>query len=270
MYIKYINLSIGNNVGGETYRLIFEFHVRYICNFFSKEVRKFKILNGLEYDCINIVLDNETYCRYSKTGTPGGNVEIGLPFSKERYERTKSSNDDTYYMELLEQSFKKFCSFTNVDYSVFQIIFDKFNKANRKNEWLFKTIKSAASNIKAQFICKFSTDSFQVEAIFYDLQSSSLLCKGMCIRTMPDEIFFTGIFKTVIINETHIIILDYNDNPLILFPVEQIKNRMFHFDYACSPYPDDEQATITYNKIIKELQYDGNIEKSLEESEEHF
>lgn len=261
MYIKYINLTVSDNIGGNLYRLIFEFHVRYLCNYFSKEIRKFKLLNGLRYDCLNIILDKDRYCRPSKEGTPWFNIEIGLPFSKDRYEKTKSTDNDSYYIELLEQAFREFCSFSNVDYMCFQKTFDKFENKNRKNEWLFKSLINTSLNIKAKFICKFSTNDFELEAIFYDLQSTTLLCRGICIRTKPDEIYFTGIFKSVVVNSTHVIIVDNENKPLILFPIDKIKKRIFHYEFAESLYKDDEQANNTYKLIIEELKYNGNIDE---------
>ncbi|KXK24134.1 MAG: hypothetical protein UZ12_BCD005002200 [Bacteroidetes bacterium OLB12] len=113
MTLRYIALGLDYDTYIKTdnkLRYQFQLHTRFISNYFSKAIRKYKFDTNGTFNMISISLlpDNGSV----ETKITAINVlETYLPFDQKRYEQIKGTEDCSYYLELLEQGFKKASEF---------------------------------------------------------------------------------------------------------------------------------------------------------------
>ncbi|SUP53874.1 Uncharacterised protein [Weeksella virosa] len=217
MTLRYIALGLDYNTYIKTdnkLRYQFQLHTRFISNYFSKAIRKYKFDTNGTFNMISISLlpDNGSV----ETKITAINVlETYLPFDQKRYEQIKGTEDCSYYLELLEQGFKKASEFTPIPLDTLLNLIGEFKKGGCKNEWLHKKKRFTEEDLEVVLTCEFTTNYFQLIATINQISTKKQLVKGVVIRTEPDEVLFDKMFKDIYIDD-NIIITDSSDSPRII------------------------------------------------------
>lgn len=266
MTLRYILLGLDYDAYIKTdnkLRSEFQYHTRFISNYFSKAIRKYKFdTNGI-FNMISIALLPENNLKPTKIS--GADVlKTYLPFDSKRYEQIKETKDCGYYLELLEQGFKKASEFKPIPLDTLLTLIDEFKKGGCKNEWIHKKKRFKDIDLEVILKCEFTTNYFQLIATINQISTKKELVKGIVMKTKPDEIHFDKMFKDILVHENFIVITDASDSAMALINIEDAKkgffNKMFvPYIYSEDYTPEENQKyESTHNRVIKILSYDGS------------
>ncbi|MBF0598289.1 hypothetical protein [Faecalibacter rhinopitheci] len=265
MTLRYILLGLDYDTyikNDNELRIQFQYHTRFISNYLSKAIRKYKFdTNGI-FNMISIALlpDNKK----EKTKITATNVlETYLPFDENRYEQIKGTEDCSYYLELLEQGFKKVSEFKSIPLDTLLSLIVEFKKDGCKNEWLHKKKRFKEKDLEVVLTCEFTTNYFQLITSINQISTKKELVKGIAIKTKPDEIHFDKMFKDILIDDNFIIITDASDSARVLISIEDAKKSFFNKMFAPYIYSDNYtkeenlKYEATHNEVVRILSYDG-------------
>ncbi|HFG0566529.1 TPA: hypothetical protein ACGFUW_002311 [Flavobacterium psychrophilum] len=198
-------------------------HFRFISNYFSKAIRKHKYKTDGTYNMIAVEA-TEFEIKPTKLVGFGDVIRVNLPFDRNRYEKTKGTEDCSYYLELLEQGFKKASEFKEVPLETLLNIVMEFKQGGCKNEWLHKKKRFKEDDLEIILTCEFTTNCFQLIATINQISTKKELISDVVIKTEPDEICFEGMYKDILINDDKIIITDKSDSPRIIIEKTEVFN----------------------------------------------
>jgi len=265
MTLRYILLGLDYDTyikNDNELRIQFQYHTRFLSNYFSKAIRKNKFDTNGVFNMISIALlpDNKT----EQTKITAINVlETYLPFDQKRYEQIKGTEDCSYYLELLEQGFKKASEFNPIPLDTLLNLIDEFKKGGYKNEWLHKKKRFKEKDLEVVLTCEFTTNYFQLITSINQISTKKELVKGIAIKTKPDEIHFDKMFKDILIDDNFIIITDASDSARVLINIEEAKKSFFNKMFAPYLYSDNYtqeenlKYEATHNEVVRILSYDG-------------
>lgn len=231
MNLRYIELGLDYDTyinSNNDLRYQFLLNTRFISNYFSKAIRKYKFDTNRTFNMLSITLLPENKLELTKI--TGLNVlKTYLSFDQERYEQIKGTEDCSYYLELLEQGFKKASEFKPIPLDTLLNIIKEFKEKGCKNEWLHKKKRFKEEDLEVILTCEFTTNYFQLIATINQISTKKQLVKGIVIKTEPDEVLFDKMFKDIYIND-NIIITDSSDSPRIIIDKRKIFTRKFSFE----------------------------------------
>ena len=239
MKLWYANIWLNPETGyDDDYRYEFTLHTRFISNFFSKQIRKFKFETDGTFNMISVnpMSNKLEECKI----VPETALTAVVPFDQERYEKIKGKADCEYYLELLEDGFRKASKFKEVPLDTLLELIDNFRRNSCKNEWQHKKKRFKEQDIEVVLNCYFTTLDFKLLATINRISTREELCAGVVIRTEPDEIYFDKMFKDILIDKENITITDASDSPRILINLRNALNKELSF-------------VLLGNKKVKEL-----------------
>lgn len=265
MNLRYISLTLSNDIEPDTVACyIFKCHVRFICNFMSKAVRKYKYETDGTYNMISIVAGE------SRVPYQGCNdyIEVYVPFAPVRYEAVKGTDDVGYYLELLSEGFKIASQFKDIPMSLFENILEDFETAGYKNCYKIKSHLFRGLNIKAMIEGLFTTNDFSLYFSAYSISPKRLLCEGIVARSQPDEIIFQHCFKDITVDEEWLYIMDFIPKALIRIRIADLKNGNLYYEPAECPY-QQKNLQEAFSRTINNISYSGtNLEKDIRKEED--
>lgn len=246
MNLRYINLWIDTTSGyDEDYRYEFKLHTRFINHFLSIQIRKLKLETDGTYNMIFVapMPNNIEECKI----IPLDVLKVTVPFDKNKYEQIKKTKNHEYYLELMEEGFKKASKIKNIPLDSLINLLNDFRKNIYKNEWLFKKKKFKKQDIEVILDCKFTSFDFQLVISVNKISTKEKLVTGTIIRTLPDEIYFDKMFKDILVDNDYLIITDASDSTRVQIDLKEILNKKFNF------------KLVGDNEVNKLLSYDGGI-----------
>jgi hypothetical protein len=193
----------------------FEFQQRtnFISDYFSKAVRKLKYKTDGTFKMLSIACSEyEIKPCYI---VPFDVLKIEVPFDNSRYNITKQSDDCSYYLELLEQGFRKASEYKSVPLEDLLNLIVEFNAGGCKNQWLHKSRKFKKADLEVILTCEFTTNFFELIVTINQISTNTELVKGVIIRAKAGVSIHEGMYKDIII-EKDIIITDSADSPRII------------------------------------------------------
>lgn len=155
-------------------------------------------------------------------------LTVPIPFDKERYENIKDSTNYDYYLELLEEGFKKAAKYKEIPLANLLTLIDDFKKNGCKNEWLHKRKRFKEQDIEVILTCHFTTFDFRLVATINKISTKEELCSGTVLKTDSDEICYDKEFKDVFVIEKEIIITDWFDLPRFLINLMDVLDKKFN------------------------------------------
>jgi hypothetical protein len=213
MQLKYISLNLDRQIFGNEYGYDFMLHTRYISNYFSKAIRKYKFETDGSFDKISIDGSEQTL---APKIVPMNALKINLKFSKLKYAKIRGTTNSEYYLELLEEGFMQASKFKPIPLDILLGILVEFRKNNCKNEWLHKKKRSPENDLEIILTCEFTTNYFRLMATIIQISTKKELVRGPIITTEPDEVLYDKMFKDIVVNDDSIIITDAADSPRIV------------------------------------------------------
>ena len=233
----------------------FCFHSRYICNYLTRKLRQSKYQTDGTYNMICIELSDGTprppYIFVTET------LIVQVPFTPERYESIRGSDNCDYYLELIETGFRLVSTFKHIPLEVLMTPLLQFKEEGCQNRWIHKSKRYRPYNLGMALQCSFTTNDFSVTVVYTRLSDGHEYCRGQVIRTMPDEIFADGMYKDIKIVGDEVVITNRYYPPIFRFKLTDILSGIYHCHISDAPYIDPEQRMVYYN-IIEHLFYTGN------------
>lgn len=213
MQLRYISLNLNRKIFGNDYGYDFLLHTRFISNYFSKAIRKYKYETDGSYNMISIDGSDQIVSPHI---VPLSTLKVNLNFNKDRYAETRGTSNCDYYLELLEEGFKQADKFTSIPIEILLQILSEFKENNCKNEWLHKKKRFKEDDLEILLTCEFTTNYFRVMVTVIQITTKYELARGPIITTEPDEVLFEKMFKDILVDKNHIIITDQSDSHRIL------------------------------------------------------
>lgn len=202
-------------------RYEFQQHTNFISDYFSKAIRKHRYKTDGSYNMIGI-LPTEFEIKPTKLQGFGDVIGVNLPFDRNRYEKIKGTEDCSYYLELLEQGFKKASEFNDVPLEILLNMIKEFKINDCKNEWLHKKKRFKEDDLEVILTCEFTTNYFQLVATVNQISTKKELVSGVLIRTEVGVSIHEGMYKDVLIKNDEILITDKSDSPRIRINKEKV------------------------------------------------
>lgn len=209
------------------YKYKFKQNLRFISNYFSKRIRKKRYKTDGTYNMISINPVLESNIKKSQI-VPFNALKVEIPFDKEQYENKQGTEDCSYYLELLEQGFRKASNFRTIPIEILLNLIEEFKAGNCKNEWLHKKKRFKEQDLEVILNCEFTTNYFQLVVVINQISTKKELAKGIVMKTEPDEVVFEGLLKDIVFNKD-IILTDKSDSPIIIINKEAVFKQKLNF-----------------------------------------
>jgi len=195
-------------------RYEFQQHTNFIDDYFSKAIRKHKYRTDGTYNMIS-VSTTEFELKSTKLQGFGDVIGVNLPFDRNRYEKMKGTEDCSYYLELLEEGFKKASEFKEIPLETLLNIIEEFKQGGCKNEWVHKKKRFKEDDLEVVLTCQFTTNYFQLVATINQISTKKEVVRGVLIRTEVGVSIHEGMYKDVLVKDDEILITDKSDSPRI-------------------------------------------------------
>jgi len=223
MNLYYISVGLDYNkyiVDKNDLRYEVQKHTRFISNYFSKAIRKHKFKTDGTFNMISIGAheDKINPCMI----IPFDALKVELHFKKALYEKIKGTEDCSYYLELLEQGFRKASEFKSIPLDILLNLIEEFKKGDCKNEWLHKKKRFKEDDLEVILICEFTTNYFQLIVTINQISTKKELVRGVLIRTEVGVSIHEGMYKDLLIKDDDIIITDRSDSPRIIIKKDDV------------------------------------------------
>jgi hypothetical protein len=229
MNLYYIHLGLDYNDYLERdnkIRYEFQKHTNFIDDYLSKVIRKLKFKTDGTFKMISV---SPTQYDIKETRIVPNNVlEVNIPFDRQRYEEFKGSENVSYYLELLENGFKKASDYGVIPLDELLNAINEFRQIGCKNEWEHKKKRFKEENLEISLICEFTTNFFQLRIIVKQLNKKEELLNGIIMRTEAGNSIHEGLYKDIIINK-NLIITDSTDSPRIIINKEKLFEGVLDF-----------------------------------------
>lgn len=216
MNLYYISIGLDYDKYSLTQNEIrFEFQQRtnFISDYFSKAVRKLKFKTDGSFKMLSIAC-SEFEIEPCKI-VPFDVLKIGISFDSKRYHSIKESEDCSYYLELLEQGFRKASEFKLIPLNDLLNLIIEFRNGGYKNKWLYKVKKFRREDLEVILTCEFTINFFQLIITVNQISTNKELINGVIIRTKTGVSIHEGMYKDILI-DNDIVITDSTDSKRII------------------------------------------------------
>ena len=229
MILRYVAIFMGYNSGFEnTFTYQFDYNTRFINNFLSTRIRKSKFLTDSTFNMISVVPSINRMVACKVMGEKA--LTANIPFVREKYEEMQKLERYEYYLQLLEEGYGVCFKYKEIPIDDLLRLHQEFRNSGYKNEWLHKKKKFKEYGIEVILVCSFTSFDFRLIMTVNDLESKKEIISGMVIRTKPDEIHFSSLFKDVIIEKDFLMVTQRFDEPKFKFSLSDIFNKKFEFE----------------------------------------
>lgn len=227
LYYIYLGLDYNDyNEKNNNLRYEFQQHTNFISDFFSKAIRKRKFKTDGSFKMISIAATE--YNIKPNAIIPLDALAINLPFDRKRYEKIKGTEDCSYYLELLDQGFRKASKCKLIPLEHLLNLIEEFKQRGCKNEWLHKKKRFKEEDLEVILNCEFTTNYFQLIATINQISTKKELIKGTILKTEVGVSIHQGMYKDIIISKD-LIITDSSDSPRIKINKNDVFNGILNY-----------------------------------------
>ena len=149
--------------------------------------------------------------------------EIHLPFDRHRYKKIKNTLDCSYYLEMMDQGFKKASETKDIPLKQLLNIIEDFKNDGCKNEWLHKKKRFKDEDLEVFLNCVYTALHFELIITINRISDKKELLKSVLIRTEVGVSIHEGLYKDIFVKDNDVIITDKTDSPRIIIN----KNKIF-------------------------------------------
>jgi len=229
MNLSYIHLGLDYeqyNKADNDLRYEFQKHTNFIDDFFSKAIRKHRFKTDGSFNMISVA---PTEFEISEAEViPIDTLSVNLPFSRERYIQIKGTQDCGYYLELLEDGFKKASEEKKVPLDALLSIIEDFKRADCRNEWTHKKKRFREEDLAVVLNCEFTTNYFQLSISISQLSTGKELVNGAILKTETGVSIHQGMYKDIVLGED-IVITDSRDMPRVIIDKKKVFRNKLKF-----------------------------------------
>ena len=236
--LRYLNLRIDcyhEQYYSDNMRFAYNFasNCRFIANYLSKAIRKYKIENGFGITMLSIRLtpdDNSI-----KIDRCDAVLEIFLHFTKEDIAKLLmlKNREERFeaYLELYERGYEyaKAEGF-EIGQDILLSLHRDFRENNYKNEWIWKKKLFRELDLYVIFQCTFTSTDFTLSIEVLNAKKNIVKLKDVLLRTYPDEICYEKDFRNIVIVDNQILITDFLDHPFLSISIGDLNNGVLSVD----------------------------------------
>ena len=238
MKLRYLNLIVdrlNEQYYSEDRRFAYNFtsNCRFIANYLSKAIRKYKIENnyGIRMLCVTLTPDRDNV----KIHECDCVLKVFLHFTKKEMESLLSltSKEDRYeaYLELYERGYNYAeKQGYNIGQDTLLSLHREFREKNYKNEWLWKKKLFRELDLYVFFQCSFTSVDFTLSIVVYNAKKSMMKLKEVLLRTYPDEICYDKDIRHLVYSDDKLTISDFLDHPFLSINLDALKNGVLSVD----------------------------------------
>ncbi len=233
LYLGFDNLNERYYSDKKRFAYNFTSNYRFIANYLSKTIRKYKIENNIGVNMLYIRLTPED--SHIKVKEYSHVLEVFLHFTKEDLDKIlqMQSHEERFeaYLELYERSY----AYTKeqgfeIGQDILLILHRNFRELGYKNEWLWKKKLFREHDMYVFFKCAFTTIDFTLTIEVMNAKKDILRLKQVLFRTYPDELCYDKDFRHIIIDGSSLIITDFLNHPFIGINIDDLKNNILTVD----------------------------------------
>lgn len=216
MNLYYIYLGLDYNdyiLKNNELRFEFQKKTSFINDYFSKKARKLRFKTDGTFNMISI--SPSEFVFDSKKYVPSDVLDVHLPFDRNRYDTIKNTEDCSYYLELLDQGFKKASQFKEIPLESLLNIIKEFEQEGCVNKWLYKKKRFKDDDLEIVLDCEFTAICFQLVISINQISTKKSLVNGVIMRTEVGVSIHEGMYKDILIDDNNIIITDRSDSPRV-------------------------------------------------------
>lgn len=141
MILKYISLGLNYDYyikNNNEIRYNFQTRSRYICNYLSRAIRKFKFDTGGIFDMISIDLLPADIVKKPEILESSKILKIYLPFDEKDYFKALQNGLCDYFLEQLNNGFNMAAKFRPIPLPTLEELIFEFKIGGCKNTWVHK------------------------------------------------------------------------------------------------------------------------------------
>ena len=219
MKLWYISIGpdIDRTPDHDRYR--FELNTRFLSNHLSRAIRKRRFTTDGTFNQIHVALIEENPELPKVVGFSA--LRVHVLYDPADYEAIRGSKDCSYYLRLFEQGFRAAAASKLVPLEILLEELERFRQNGCKNEWRHKRKLFRDQDVSVTLDCYFTTNEFRLVARIERISTKEVLCEGVVVETVPDEIFFYRLFKDIFIRGDRIIVTDHFDSERYLIDLDQ-------------------------------------------------
>ena len=238
MKLRYLDLRIDRfnrwyYSDEEGFAYNFSSNCRFIANYLSKAIRKYKIENNVGINMLSVRLTPDE--NHIKIWECDGILEVFLHFSKEDMEKlllvkNRQERFDAY-LELYERAYRYAGEQGfEVGQDTLLALHREFRENGYRNEWLWKKKLFRDLDLYVFFKCAFTTTDFTLSIEVLNAKKNVVKLKEVLFRTSPDEFCYDKDFRHMIIKDNRIIITDFLDHPFFSISMDELKEGVLSID----------------------------------------
>ncbi len=238
MKLRYLDLRIdrfNDRYYSDEKRFAYNFssNCRFIANYLSKAIRKYKIENNIGINMLSIRLTPDE--NHIKIWESDCTLEVFLHYTKEDMEKlmlvkNRQERFDAY-LELYERGYRyaREQGF-EVGQDTLLALHRDFRENGYRNEWLWKKKLFRELDLYVFFKCAFTTTDFTLSIEVLNAKKNVVKLKEVLFRTRPDEFSFDKDFRNMIIKDNRIIITDFLDHPFFSISIDKLQEGVLSID----------------------------------------
>ena len=195
----------------------------FISNYLSIKARRLRFKTDNTFNMISVcptLHSQNVGCKVWSNNV----LKVRVLFDKKKYLGLNEKQRNEYSLELLEEGFRYCKKEKNIPLDALLQLLDDFRNSGYKNEWLHKKKRFRERGIEVILNCKFTPLDFRLVMTVNELKEKKELVSGTIIRTLPDEVHFSPLFKDLYIEGEYLVITEYSDRPKLKFALDDIIN----------------------------------------------
>jgi len=210
----------------------FSYNARFISNFLSSKIRRLKFVTDGKF---NMIAVTPSLSINKHSGIVGDSaLQARVRFDKSSYIRMSEFECYDYYLSLLEMGYKTCSNHHKVPIDELLTLHKEFRGNGYKNEWIHKRKKFTLYGIQVILKCEFTAFDFKLIISVANIKTHEELVSGIVIRTLPDEVFFSSLFKDIMIGQDHLIITDSQNRPKFKFSLKDLRSKKLSIKVSSS------------------------------------
>ncbi len=239
MNLRYLAIDVYDNGWNSDYpncsTQLWCYNTRFISNYMSKNVRKFKI-DVPDFNLILIKLKKEPTKLYEFGKRYTTILSLYIPFSQKEMDDLLSVRDFNtrmeMYLSLFERGWKMLSEHFDIQLDKLLSLTQDFRANGYRNEWLFKKKIIPEYDIYVFFKCYFTSFDFRLELEVYDKKKTRLIVSGEVWKTIPSEWAYNKEFnKGIEIDGSKMYLLDFLSHRAFEFDLKKLAKGIFNVKY---------------------------------------
>ena len=176
---------------------------RSICNYLERQLKPVKFdANGFKRICFigKNEPNSECYVNSSKV------LIVEIFFDEKKYKSLEKDQLNTFFSEMLVSGIEKCQKQYKVPVDELLKGLENFFENGCLNRWTFKTKSLKDIGVKCALECELTIEAFYLSLVFY--KGKEILLTREILKTEPDEIVFTPMFKDLKLDESTLVVTD--------------------------------------------------------------